>query len=97
MGFDAVNVGEKDLMMGFKFLSDLTQKAKFPFISANLIDKKSQKGVFKPFVIKEIAGVKIGIIGFMDDQFNPTLQERDPGLAILDPFPISKELTKSLR
>ena len=97
MGYDAVNVGEKDLMMGFKFLSDLTQKAKFPFLSANLIDKKSQKGVFKPYVIKEISGVRIGIIGLMDDQFNPTLQERDPGLAIVDPLPISKELTKSLR
>ena len=97
MGYDVVNVGEKDLMMGFKFLSDLTQKAKFPFLSANLIDKKSQKGVFKPYVIKEISGVRIGIIGLMDDQFNPTLQERDPGLAIVDPLPISKELTKSLR
>jgi hypothetical protein len=97
MGYDAVNVGEQDLMIGFKFLSDLTQKAKFPFLSANLIDKKSQKGVFKPYVIKEISGVRIGIIGLMDDQFNPTLQERDPGLAIVDPLPISKELTKSLR
>jgi len=97
MGYDMVNVGEKDLMMGLKFLLDLTQKAKFQYVSANLIDKKTQKGVFKPYVIKEIAGLKIGIIGLIDDQFNPTLQEREPGLTILEPHSILKILTKSLR
>jgi hypothetical protein len=97
MGYDVANVGEKDLMMGLKFLFDLSQKAKFPFISANLVDKKTQKEVFKPYVIKEIAGLRIGILGFLDDLFNPTLQEKDPGLTILEPLSKSKALTKSLR
>jgi hypothetical protein len=97
MGYDVVNVGEKDLMMGFKFLSDLTQKTKFSFVSANLVDKKTQKGVFKPYVIKEMAGLRIGIFGLLDDEFNPALQERDPGLTILEPLLTSKVLTKSLR
>ena len=97
MGYDVVNVGEKDLMMGLKFLSGLSQKAKFPFISSNLVDKKTQKEVFKPFVIKEMSGLKIGIIGLLDDQFNPTIQEKDPGLAVLEPLSTSKLLTKSLR
>jgi len=97
MGYEVVNVGEKDLMMGLKFLSDASQKAKFSLVSANLVDKKTGKGVFKPYVIKEIAGLKIGIFGLLDDTFNSTLQERDPGLSILDPFSTSKTLTKSLR
>jgi len=91
------NVGEKDLMMGLQFLSDVSQKAKFPFISANLVDKKNGKGVFKPYVIKEIAGLKIGIFGLMDDAFNLTLQERDSGFSILEPLSTSKALTKSLQ
>jgi len=97
IGYDVANVGEKDLMMGLQFLSDVSQKAKFPFISANLVDKKSQKEVFKPYVIKEIAELKIGILGLLDDSFNPTLQEKDPGLIILEPLSTSKALTKSLR
>jgi len=97
MGYDVANVGEKDLMMGVKFLSDTIQKAKFPFISTNLVDRKTQREVFKPYVVKEIAGLKIIILGLMDDQFNPSLQERDPGLSILEPFSISKTLIKSLR
>jgi hypothetical protein len=97
MGYDVVNVGEKDLMMGIKFLSDVTQKAKFQFISANLVDKKKQKGVFKAYVIKEIAGLKIGILGLLDDQFNTILQEREPELAILEPLSALRVFTKSLR
>jgi len=97
MGYDVVNVGEKDLMMSLRFLSEATQKAKFPFISANLIDKKTQKRIFSPYVIKEIAGLKIGILGLLDDQFNPILQEIDPNLTILDPITTSKGLMKNLR
>jgi len=97
MGYAAVNVGEKDLMMGVKYLSGVSQKAKFSFISANLVDKKTGRGIFEPYVIKEIAGLKIGIIGLLDDQFNPTLQEKDPGLSVSEPLAASKVHSKSLR
>jgi len=84
-------------MMGFKFLYDVSQNAKFPFISANLVDKKTGKGIFKPFVLKEIAGLRIGVYGLLDDTFNLILQEKDPGLTILDPLSTAKALSKSLR
>jgi len=41
MGYAAVNIGEKDLIMGLRFLHDVAQRAKFPFISTNLIDRRS--------------------------------------------------------
>jgi hypothetical protein len=97
MGYDVVNVGEKDLMMGFKFLSEMSRKAKFSFISANLVDKKTGKSLFKPYVVKEIAGLRIGILGLLDDQFNPTLQEKDPGLNIIEPFSALRAMIKGLR
>ena len=95
--YDVVNVGERDLMMGLKCLSEVSQKAKFPFVSANLVDKKTGKAIFKPYVIKEMGGLRIGIFGLLDDAFSPTLQERDPGLSILEPFSTSKALARSLR
>jgi hypothetical protein len=97
MGYDVVNVSDKDLMMGLKFLSDMAQKVRFSFISANLVDKKTQKEIFKPYMMKEIAGLKIGIVGLLDDTFNASLQEKEPGLIILDPISTSKTVTKSLR
>jgi hypothetical protein len=84
-------------MIGLRIFSETTQKAKFPFISTNLIDKKTQKGIFAAYVTKEIGGIKIAILGLLNDQFNPTLQEIDPSLTILDPVTTSKELTKRLR
>ena len=96
MGYDVVNVGEKDLMMGFKFLSEVNPKAKFSFVSTNLIDKKTGKSVFKPYVIKEVGGLRIGILGLLDDQFTLTLQEKDPGLNIADPFSALKAAMKGL-
>jgi hypothetical protein len=95
--YEAVNVGEKDLMMGLKFLLDVTQKAKFPFISANLVDKKTQKVIFRSHVIKEISGIKVGILGLLDDQFNSALQEREPGLVIQDPISVSRDIARNLR
>src|SRR5512136_3006655 len=63
MGYDVFNVGEKDLMMGVKFLSEVSPKAKFSFVSTNLINRKTGKSVFKPYVVKEIAGLRVGILG----------------------------------
>jgi hypothetical protein len=97
MGYDVVNVGEKDLMMGVKFLTEVSPKAKFSFISTNLLNKKTGKSVFKPYVVKEIAGLRVGILGLLDDQFNPTLQEKDPGLNIIEPFSALKATIKGLR
>lgn len=84
-------------MMGSRFLTDLTQKAKFQLVSANLVEKKNHQPFFKPYVIKEISGLKVGIFGLLDDRFRPALQEKDPGLTILDPFMTSKSVTQSIR
>ena len=86
MGYAAVNIGEKDLIMGLGFLDDIAKRAKFPFISANLIDKKSRKTVFRPFVTEEIAGIKIGIIGLMSHWVDELLKEKEPYLEILIPL-----------
>jgi hypothetical protein len=83
--------------MGLRFLADLSQKAKFPFVSANLLDKKTGKASFKPYVVQEIAGLKVGIFGLLDDVFSPALQEKEPGFTILEPIATSRALTKSLR
>jgi hypothetical protein len=96
MRYNAVNVGEKDLVMGTRFLLEMSQRAKFPFISANLVDKKSLKRIFKPYVIEEIHGLKIGIFGVLDDTLNQSLQEREPALTILEPYALSKDLIQTL-
>ncbi|MBN2243960.1 MAG: hypothetical protein JW793_14835 [Acidobacteria bacterium] len=66
IGADAVNVGEKDLALGVPFLKELEKKYNFPFVSANLTDAEGTP-VFKRYIIKDVAGKKVGIFGLMGD------------------------------
>ncbi|NIS60456.1 MAG: hypothetical protein GTO13_07110 [Proteobacteria bacterium] len=86
MGYSAVNIGEKDLTWGLGFLSEVAKRARFPFISANLVDRKTRKTVFRPFITKEIAGMKVGVIGLMSRWVNEVLKEKEPYLEVLDPL-----------
>jgi 2',3'-cyclic-nucleotide 2'-phosphodiesterase (5'-nucleotidase family) len=80
IGCDALNVGETDLFLGLAHLQQLKKKAQFPFLSANLVDKKSGKLLFEQFIIKNIAGIKVGIIGLYSNAgiIDPALTARDP-------------------
>jgi len=97
MGYSAVNIGEKDLTLGLGFLGEVARRTKFPFISANLIDKKSRKTVFRPFITEEIAGIKVGVIGLMGRWVNEVLKEKEPYLEVLDPLDAGKPYVTELR
>jgi hypothetical protein len=56
MGYDALLVSSQELAFGEEFL----KKTKLPFVSSNV------DGLGLPFVIKEVAGHKIGILGVTD-------------------------------
>ncbi len=61
MNYDAVAVGPYDLSAGVDFI-EKSDGQTFPWISANIY-YADNASVFSPFIIKEIGGVKIGIIG----------------------------------
>lgn len=62
IGFDAMAPGNHDFNYGSDRLVELSGMAKFPIISAN-VRKKDGPQLLKPYIIKEVAGVKIGIFG----------------------------------
>ena len=92
IGCDAFNVGETDLFFGPAHLQELKKKALFPFVSANLLDKKSGKPLFEPFIIKEVAGTKAGIIGL----FSNTCRI-DPSLVAGDPVAAANKIVTDIR
>jgi len=92
IGCDAFNVGEADLFLGLAHLQELKKKAQFPFLSANLAGKKSGKPLFDQFVIKDIAGIKVGIIGL----FSNTCRI-DVSLAARDPVAAAKKTVAEIR
>ena len=98
IGCSAFNVGDYDLALGVKYLMKKAESAKFPFLSANLIDKNTGRPPFQPYIIKDINGLKVGILGLI----TPDIQSRfskdtSNNLAVKDPFETAKTLVSELK
>jgi hypothetical protein len=80
IGLDVLNIGEKDLIFGIDAITKLKKKSSFAFISANILNKNRNVPVFEPYVIKEIYGKKLGIIGLCGqaDSLSPEISIEDP-------------------
>ena len=63
LNYDAMAVGNHEYNFGLKVLEKARKEANFPWISANTYDKNTGQPHYKPYIIKEVAGVKIGILG----------------------------------
>jgi len=71
MGYDAMVVGNHEIQdYGFDWLMKVAGDAEFPIISANMVNKETGEYPLKPYVIKEVNGVKIGIIGLTTEETN---------------------------
>ncbi|MEZ9851394.1 2',3'-cyclic-nucleotide 2'-phosphodiesterase [Vibrio breoganii] len=77
LDYDVGNIGNHEFNYGLEFLFETINDAKFPYISANVFDKKTGEHLFKPYIIKEhtftdVDGeshkVKVGYIGFVPPQ-----------------------------
>ena len=65
IGYDAVVPGNHDFDLGKDNLIELIKNSKFPWVSCNIYDLETRKRWqwVKPWVIKEMDGLKIGITG----------------------------------
>ncbi len=78
IGFDVMAVGNHEFDDGPQTLSDFVDKAEFPVISGN-IDVSSEpalKGKIKGYIIKEVAGEKIGLVSTLAED---TVETSSPG------------------
>jgi len=64
LGYDAVALGYLDLDMGREALQQRIGEAEgFEFVSANVADKAGGQLLVKPYVIKEVGGHRVALIG----------------------------------
>jgi len=63
--YDALTIGNHDFDNGWKNLKKLSEMAQFPFLASNLYRQSTGEiaEFVRPYIIKEIQGIKIGIIG----------------------------------
>jgi len=63
LGYDAMTLGDQDFRWGASVLKERMSESRFPFLSANVYTGGAQNLFAQPYVIKEIAGHRIALIG----------------------------------
>jgi len=89
MGYDAVNLCHRDFWFGKAETLALLKEAKFAAVSANLLDEEKGEPLRKPYIVKEIGGHRIAILGVAETpagiDFLPHLKEHLAGIRIEPP------------
>jgi len=98
MGYDAMAIGDDDLTLGKDFLSDLSKKSNFPFLSSNVIDEASGKPLFHSTLVKEVNGFRIGMFSLLaPEAFLGPEDSRKKGLSIRSPVEVAQAMVKELQ
>jgi 2',3'-cyclic-nucleotide 2'-phosphodiesterase/3'-nucleotidase len=63
LAYDSMTVGNHEYNFGLKVLEKARGEAKFPWLSANTYDKGTNQTHYQPYIVKEVAGVRIAVLG----------------------------------
>jgi len=98
LGYDAMTIGNHEPDFTAERLRELMQEARFPVLAANIREKKSGRLFTKPYLIKEIAGVKVGILGLAYPNTSLTTAEKNVAdLDFRDIPEVARELVPQMR
>ena len=94
MGVDAFTPGNGDFYFSLENLLHLVPLVKYPVLDANLTWRESGRRPFTPSAVKEVAGIKVAILGlgFIHVEL-PSARKLD----YHDPVAVAKELAPGLR
>jgi 2',3'-cyclic-nucleotide 2'-phosphodiesterase (5'-nucleotidase family) len=71
MGYDAMNVADGELSLGMPFFDRLSNKSTMALLSATFAYRDAKDRVYRPYIIKKIGKMRIGIIGLTAAGFLP--------------------------
>ena len=63
LGYTAMAVGNHEYNFGLAVFEKARQEAAFPWLSANSYRTESGETAFQPYVVREVKGVRIGVLG----------------------------------
>ena len=63
LAYDSMTVGNHEYNFGLPVLEKARSEAKFPWLSANTYNKGTNETHYTPYIVKEIAGVRIAVLG----------------------------------
>jgi len=82
--YDAMAIGDLDLRLGPEVLRQRIAEAQFPILSANVALAENGELLAQPYVIRQVGGRPVGIIGLTSDLAKLTLGEAGQPYTILN-------------
>jgi len=73
MGYDSMTLGNHEFNFGLDLVDKIVEEAEFPILAANATYKEDGSYLAEAYVIKEVAGIKVGILGLT----NPNIPRWD--------------------
>ncbi len=104
LGYSAVGVAERDLVLGYDELEKKTAGAPFPLVSTNFVRRGTSEPVFKPYVIVEAKRgqgkppLRIGVLSVV--RFNPMFLKTGPSasnVSIAEPADMVRKYLDEVR
>jgi len=94
MGYDAFNLGQRELRYDRAYLTSLRRKASFPFLTANSV--LTAKKPFQAYEIRKIGNLTVGIVG-LTKSYIVYSYESKPENSVDDPIAVAARLLPTLR
>jgi 2',3'-cyclic-nucleotide 2'-phosphodiesterase (5'-nucleotidase family) len=82
LGYEVVNVGERDVRNGYDHFVERTDGFPFRFISANIVRKDNSEPIFEPYAVVELSEegserkIRVGVVGVA--RYNPVFLKQGP-------------------
>jgi 2',3'-cyclic-nucleotide 2'-phosphodiesterase/3'-nucleotidase len=96
--YDAMSVGNHDFNFGLAVLRKAQKESSFPWLSSNTRNVSDGSAAFPEYLVKTVAGIRIGILGLTTPNIPNWEPARNrPGLRWEDPVDAAKRLVPVLR
>ncbi|MCX7731923.1 MAG: helix-hairpin-helix domain-containing protein [candidate division WOR-3 bacterium] len=100
LGYDAAVLGARDFRDGLVSIELLARSAGFPILADPMLNilLNRQTPLFRPYLVKDVRGIKVGIIGLSDPEITLlNAPERIPGMVIDEPLYQARRLLPAVK
>jgi 5'-nucleotidase/UDP-sugar diphosphatase len=98
MGYEAQAIGNHEFDKGPAPLAEYIKRAQFPVLSANIVADPSTPiaGLYKPWIVKEVGGQKIGIFGLTTEE-TTAISSPGPGITFTNYIEAARKAVADLK
>jgi 2',3'-cyclic-nucleotide 2'-phosphodiesterase (5'-nucleotidase family) len=99
MGYDALNLGSPELYLGKESLERTHSQVSFPYIASNLLYGGGRLPWIREYVIKDVGGIKVAILGILDPDDLQKIPSQDDakGFEVMPPRAALERLLSEVR